>query len=71
MAIDVRDRVTALRATCLAKTLAFVAFLVKPRQHVVNGGADAGIGGDVEVERLRGRRASEVGDQAEVMSSLK
>ena len=42
-----------------------------PRQHVADGGADAGVGGDVEPERLRGWRASEVGDQAEVMPSLK
>jgi len=42
-----------------------------PRQHVADGGADVGVGGDVELERLCGRRASEVGDQAEVMPSLK
>ena len=48
-----------------------VAFLVMPRQHVADGGANAGVGDDVELERLRGRRASEVGDHAEVMPSLK
>ena len=52
VAIDVRDRVTALRATCLAKMSASVAFLVMPRQHVADGDADAGGGGDVELERL-------------------
>ena len=42
-----------------------------PIQHVTDGGADAGVGADVELERLCRRRASEVGDQAEVMPSLK
>ena len=44
---------------------------VMPRQHVSDGGVDVGVGGDVELERLCGRRASEVGDHAEVMPSLK
>ena len=71
VAIDIRDRVMALRATCLVKTPTSVAFLVMPRQHVADGGANAGVGDDVELERLCGWRASEVSDQADVVPSLK